>query len=149
MKTRILELVIGLCALTPALSSAAQPAATSTDSMDRDLLEVTIPQLHRYYDQHRYTVSQVVDWYLARIARYNGVYQPVEQVFDAEARTAAKREDSEPAAAHGPLWGVPIVIKANTSIEGTPHRGPCAAPAAASSRAAAARASASNTCSTG
>jgi amidase len=86
--------------------------------MDRDLLEVTIPQLHRYYDTHRYTVSQVVDWYLERIARYNGVYKPMEQVFDADARSAAKREDREPAAAHGPLWGVPIVIKANTSIQG-------------------------------
>ncbi len=26
--------------------------------MDRDLVEVTIPQLHRYYDPHKYTVSQ-------------------------------------------------------------------------------------------
>jgi amidase len=86
--------------------------------MDRDLIEVTIPQLHRYYATHRYTVSQVVDWYLDRIARYNRVYQPIEQVFDADARTAAAREDGEAAAAHGPLWGVPIVIKANTSIEG-------------------------------
>ena len=30
--------------------------------MDRDLIEVTIPQLHRYYAEHKYTVSQVVDW---------------------------------------------------------------------------------------
>ncbi len=118
MKSRIFQLVIGLCTLAPAFNFAAQPASTSTDRMDRDLIEVTIPQLHRYYDQHRYTVSQVVDWYLARIARYNGVYKPVEQVFDADARAAAKREDSEAGATHGPLWGVPIVIKANTSIEG-------------------------------
>lgn len=81
-------------------------------------MEVSISQLHGYYRQHKYTVSQVVDWYLARIARYNGVYRPLEQVFDAEARALAKREDSEPAAAHGALWGVPIVIKANTSIAG-------------------------------
>lgn len=87
--------------------------------MDRDLIEVTIPQLHRYYAEHRYTVSQVVDWYLARIARYNGVYKPMEQVFDAEARALAAREDAAgTAAAHGSLWGVPIVIKANTSIQG-------------------------------
>ena len=86
--------------------------------MDRDLMEVTIPQLHRYYQQHRYSVSQVVDWYLARIARYNGVYKALEQVFDSEARALAAREDAAANAAHGPLWGVPIVIKANTSIEG-------------------------------
>jgi amidase len=86
--------------------------------MDRDLMEVTIPQLHRYYAQHKYTVTQVVNWYLERIARYNGVYKPVEQVFDADARAAAAREDAEAGAAHGPLWGVPIVIKSNTSIQG-------------------------------
>ena len=88
--------------------------------MDLDLIEVTIPQLHRYYAEHRYTVTQVVDWYLDRIARFNGVYRPIEQVFDSDARALAAREDAEAgsAATRGPLWGVPIVIKANTSIEG-------------------------------
>lgn len=86
--------------------------------MDRDLIEVTIPQLHRYYAERKYTVSQVVDWYLVRIARYNGIYRPIEQVFDADARALAAREDAQAATAHGPLWGVPIVIKANTSIQG-------------------------------
>jgi amidase len=88
--------------------------------MDKDLMEVTIPQLQGYYSQHKYTVAQVVDWYLDRIARYNGVYRAVEQVFDTDARAVAAREDAETggAAKHGPLWGVPIVIKANTSIEG-------------------------------
>ncbi len=118
MKSQILRLVIGLCALLPSFAFAAQPVPTAIDSRDRDLIEVTIPQLHRYYEQHKYTVSQVVDWYLARIARYNGVYKPLEQVFEAEARAAAAREDAAAGAAHGPLWGVPIVIKANTSIEG-------------------------------
>jgi amidase len=109
---------LGLGVLIAVPGSAAQPAATSTSAMDRDLIEVTIPQLHRYYDTHKYTVSQVVAWYLGRIARYNGVYKPMEQVFDADARTAAAREDAEARGPHGPLWGVPIVIKANTSIEG-------------------------------
>ncbi len=118
MKSRILQLLTGLCALAPALAAAAQPPTTLPGGMDRDLIEVTIPQLHRYYETHKYTVSQVVDWYLARIARYNGVYKPIEQVFDTDARAAAAREDAEASAAHGPLWGVPIVIKANTSIQG-------------------------------
>src|SRR5580700_10598313 len=98
--------------------SAERRQATATSAMDRDLIEVTIPQLHRYYDQHRYTVAQVVDWYLERIGRYNGIYRPIEQRFDAEARALAAREDAEGITAHGPLWGVPIVIKANTSIQG-------------------------------
>jgi amidase len=117
MRKHLLQLAIVLIALSQSPSFAAQAAPTST-GMDRDLVEVTIPQLHRYYEQHKYTVSQVVDWYLARIARYNGAYKPLEQVFETEARALARREDAEPAASRGPLWGVPIVIKANTSIAG-------------------------------
>jgi Asp-tRNA(Asn)/Glu-tRNA(Gln) amidotransferase A subunit family amidase len=70
---------------------------------------------------HKYTVTQVVQWHLARIDRYNGIYRAIERVTRSEALAAAAREDAEPASAsavHGPLWGVPIVIKANTSMEG-------------------------------
>src|SRR5580658_1711195 len=119
-RSRILQRV-GPCALALALVSlvsARQPATTSGAAMDRDLIEVTIPQLQQYYAAHRYTVAQVVDWYLERIARYNGIYRPIEQVFDTDARALAAREDAAGPAAHGPLWGVPIVIKANTSIQG-------------------------------
>jgi Asp-tRNA(Asn)/Glu-tRNA(Gln) amidotransferase A subunit family amidase len=103
-----------------ALAGAAQPPSRSPSAqMDRDLMEVTIAQLHGYYAQHKYTVTQVVNWYLDRIARYNGIYRPIEQVFDSDARAAAAQEDAAATTAtHGPLWGVPIVIKANTSIAG-------------------------------
>ena len=116
LKSRILQLVAAtlLLACVGQVHAQQHPAT----AMDRDLLEVTIPQLHRYYEQQKYTVPQVVDWYLGRIARYNGIYRPIEQRFDAEARALAAREDAEGTAARGPLWGVPIVIKANTSIQG-------------------------------
>jgi amidase len=125
VKRRIIKVIVGVCALGlgasgPVLAAGAKPPAHSAAEMDKDLMEVTIPQLQGYYAQHKYTVTQVVDWYLARIARYNGVYRAVEQVFDTDARALAAREDAatDGAAKHGPLWGVPIVIKANTSIEG-------------------------------
>lgn len=91
--------------------------------MDKDLLEVTIPRLHELYAKHKYTVTQVVRWYIARTTKYNGIYRAVENVYEAGALKTAAREDSEFKAAGssfkpGPLWGVPIVIKANTSIEG-------------------------------
>ena len=115
----LMRAVVGTAALALALVAEAAPPAHSPAQMDRDLMEVTIQQLQLYYAQHKYTVAQVVDWYLDRIHRYNGNYRALEQVFDADARAAAAAEDAAAAAGtHGPLWGVPIVIKANTSIKG-------------------------------
>jgi amidase len=96
---------------------AAPSFAASPDSMNRDLLEVTVPQLEQMYREHKYTVTQVVQWYRARIAKYNGIYRAVQNVDTAGALAAAAREDAE-ASPHGALWGVPIVTKANTSVKG-------------------------------
>ena len=96
---------------------AAPPFAESPDSMNHDLLEVTVPQLEQMYREHRYTVTQVVQWYMARIAKYNGIYRAVQNVDTAGALAAAAREDAE-SHPHGALWGVPIVTKANTSVKG-------------------------------
>jgi amidase len=105
-----------------ALSSCrlASPKDSSRGQMDEDLLEVTVPKLHGLYEARQYSVSQVVDWYIARIHQYNGVYRAIETLMDADARLAAARADSDtrPMKMRGLLWGVPIVIKANTSIEG-------------------------------
>src|ERR1700723_687028 len=93
------------------------------DAMDHDLLEVTIPQLEEMYRNHKYTVSEVVHWYMARIARYNGIYRAVQNLDLRGALDTAAREDAEAAGGgsnceRGPMWGVPIVTKANTSIKG-------------------------------
>jgi amidase len=99
---------------------AKSPAPLHAE-MDKDLLELTIPRLQSFYAQHRYTVTQVVRWHLDRIHRYDGIYRAVETVLESDALAAAAREDAEAAGgvvARGPLWGVPIVIKANTSIQG-------------------------------
>jgi Asp-tRNA(Asn)/Glu-tRNA(Gln) amidotransferase A subunit family amidase len=100
------------------MALATTPAWAANADMDRDLTEVTIPQLQKFYADGKYSIAQVVDWYLARIDRYNGVYRAYEQIYAEEARAEAKREDSDRTGAHGPLWGIPIVVKANTSIAG-------------------------------
>ena len=87
--------------------------------MDRDLMEISIPQLHALYAAHRYTVEQVTRWYLDRIARYNGIYRSVQTV-DTEAALATAHHQDTQQSPHGPLWGVPIVIKANTAVQGLP-----------------------------
>jgi amidase len=92
-------------------------------SIDRDLLEVTVPQLEEFYRAHKYTVVDVVRWHIARAKKYNGIYRAVQNFDETGALAAAGREDAEAAAgganfARGALWGVPIVTKANTSIQG-------------------------------
>ncbi len=91
--------------------------------MDRDLLEITVPQLRALYRGHKYTVTDVVRWHIARIAKYNGIYRAVQTIDERNALAAAAREDAELKSgandfARNPLWGVPIVSKANTSITG-------------------------------
>lgn len=87
--------------------------------MDR-LFEIDIARLHEGYLHHRYTVGEVVRWHLARIHRYNGGYRALESVMEKEALAEAAREDAEMPRLRElpPLWGVPIVVKANTSIKG-------------------------------
>ncbi len=99
------------------------PANKSQDTMNHDLLEVSIPQLEQMYRAHKYTATEVVHWYLARIARYNDIYRAVQNVDEAGALATAAREDAEAATGgsqyqRGPLWGVPIVTKENTSVKG-------------------------------
>jgi len=116
-----LPAVFAVLALVASPSLAKPPAPTPAE-MDADLIEVTIPQLQRLYAQHKYTVTDVVRWHLDRIRRYDGIYRAVETVLESEALADAAREDAEGkgnGSARGPLWGVPVVIKANTSIAGT------------------------------
>jgi amidase len=91
--------------------------------MDRDLMEITIPQLEQLYAGHKYTVTEVVRWYMARIQKYNGIYRAVQNLDMPGALATAAREDADAKAGgagfvRGPLWGVPIVTKANTSVKG-------------------------------
>jgi Asp-tRNA(Asn)/Glu-tRNA(Gln) amidotransferase A subunit family amidase len=91
--------------------------------MDRDLLEVTIPRLHAMYAARQYTVTQVTRWYLSRIARYDRVYRAILHVDAAGALATAGAQDAAAtkggaAFRRGALWGVPMVIKANTSVKG-------------------------------
>jgi Asp-tRNA(Asn)/Glu-tRNA(Gln) amidotransferase A subunit family amidase len=123
MSARLESFVKLLACLALALAGEAGVARTPSPSqMDKDLLEVTVPRLQSYYSQHKYTVTEVVRWHLERIHRYDGIYRSLETVMEADALAAAAREDAEAlrgTVMHGALWGVPIVIKANTSIAGS------------------------------
>lgn len=97
------------------------PANAATNSIDHDLQEVSVAQLHEFYAKHRYTVTQVTQWYLDRIAKFDATYHAFLLVDRKGALQRAREEDAEPASSrHSALWGVPIVIKANTSVQGWP-----------------------------
>jgi amidase len=103
--------------------ASARGKHASERAMDRDLMEVTVSRLEAMYQSHKYTVTQVVQWYLARIERYNGIYRAVQNVDAKSALETAGREDAEAKAGganfhRGALWGVPIVTKENTSVKG-------------------------------
>ncbi len=116
-------LLLLLLLMPPMFAQSTRPSADQADqaAIDHDLMEVTVDHLHELYRQHRYTVTQVVQWHLDRIARYNGIYRAVQTVNPKAALSEAAREDAEakkPGFRPGPLWGVPIVTKANTSVKG-------------------------------
>lgn len=108
-----------LMTMTLATPAAPQTAPARSSQIDRDLMETTVEHLHTLYKKHRYTVTQVTQWYLDRIARYDGTYHALLYVDDRKALARAAEEDAAPASQRrGLLWGVPIVIKANTSVRG-------------------------------
>lgn len=94
--------------------------ATQRTKMDRDLMEVSVHELQALYASRHYTVEQVTRWCLDRIARYNGVYRSVQTVDVTGALLAARQQDAQRSGSHGALWGVPIVVKANTAVRGLP-----------------------------
>jgi amidase len=94
-------------------------------AMDRDLMEISVPGLEALYAGHKYTVTEVTRWYLDRIGRYDGTYRALLHVDAEGALRRAAEEDAEAsgarrsrAAKRGELWGVPVLIKANTSVKG-------------------------------
>jgi amidase len=121
MATRSFLVVLALTLLPgPAVTGQVGRATPAGDAMDRRLLDVTVAGLQRLYAERTCTVTQVVQWHLDRIDRYNGVYGAIETVLRQSALADAARLDGEAAkgAPPGPLFGVPIVIKANTSVKG-------------------------------
>jgi len=119
MTLRSIIAAIATLAVATACQDKPDPVVAAPNAaIDRDLLDVTVPRLRQLYADKKYTVTDVVNWHLKRIDRYNGVYGAIETVLRNQALAAAKREDAESGGTHGPLWGVPIVIKANTSVKG-------------------------------
>ena len=112
-------LLLGMTAAVSAYGSQVHAKDGANKGIDRDLMEISVPGLEKLYAKHTYTVTEVTRWYLDRIARYDGTYRAMLRVdADGALRRAAEEDDEPKHAVHGALWGVPIVVKANTSVKG-------------------------------
>jgi Asp-tRNA(Asn)/Glu-tRNA(Gln) amidotransferase A subunit family amidase len=106
-----------------AVSQAPARDQSGGTSIDRDLNEVTVNQLQAMYASGKYTVTQVTQAYLDRIARYDSVYNAFIYVDRAGALATAAAQDAAKKSAGSrfnppPLWGIPVVVKGNTSVKG-------------------------------
>lgn len=121
MRTTFCALGVAIAAIEAGCSRA--PSKSPQESMDRDLMEITIPQLEQLYSSRKYTVTDVVRWHIERAKKYNGIYRAVQNFDEPGAFATAQQEDAAAQSGRanfvrGPLWGVPIVTKANTSVKG-------------------------------
>ena len=101
----------------------ATPPRDSQPDLERVLTEISIAKLEELYASRHVTVTQVTQWHLDRIARYDTRYRALLKLDRAGALRTARAEDAAAAKGgakfkRGPLWGVPVVIKANTSVQG-------------------------------
>lgn len=116
----LLSVALASCSPSPQAPAAAETTPAKAGPTDKDLMDVSVQQLRQFYKARTFTVADVVQWHLDRIDRYNGVYGAIETVLREQAKADAVRLDAElrNGGTMGPLFGVPIVIKANTSIKG-------------------------------
>lgn len=92
-------------------------SSLATDALDRKLAAVEAHHLARLIREHQLSVSEICDYYLSRIARFNRDYEALVRVTDVAARRQAARLDAEPA--RSPLFGVPVVVKDMNAVRGT------------------------------
>jgi len=122
LNSRIAAAAVLVLTLAGPGSGVGRPQA-ETGRIETDLVEVSIAGLQALYESGTYTVTDVATWYLDRIERYDDVYRAFLDVdrdavlgaaLAADAARAAAGDDFQP----GSLWGVPVAVKGNTSVQG-------------------------------
>jgi amidase len=111
--------------LLPALLLLSPHPAVAQGSAGRlELVEATIGQLQFALRVHLVTSEELVQGYLARIAAYDDGFPYLNGLLtvNAAALDEARARDAERALglAHGPLFGIPVVVKDNIDAAGMP-----------------------------
>ncbi|HEY2941477.1 MAG TPA: amidase family protein [Vicinamibacteria bacterium] len=91
---------------------------------DLQLVEATVPELQQALRTHLITSQQLVQMYLNRIAAYNDAGPRLNAFIhlnaDALEVASARDADRRQGRAHGPLFGVPVLLKDNINTEDMP-----------------------------
>ena len=117
------RVAVALITLTLLVSSlAAQPPSGVPSSLQ--LVEATVPELQLALRSRLVTSEQLVQMYLARIAAYDDA-GPMLNAFihlNANALDEAKARDADRnrGRAHGPLFGIPVLLKDNIDTSDMP-----------------------------
>jgi len=102
--------------------AAADPPSQVPQSLQ--LVEATVPELQQALKTHLVTSEQLVQMYLNRIAAYSDagphlnafIHLNSEALDEARARDA----DRQSGRAHGPLFGIPVLLKDNINTQRMP-----------------------------
>jgi amidase len=116
--TTLLALVLAVAGAAARSSLAANPPNTTIAEIDVDA--TTIPQLEQLMNSHRLNAVDLMNFYLRRIRQLNPTLHAVITVSptalaDARAADQARRDGD-----HGPLLGMPIIVKDNIDTTGMP-----------------------------
>jgi amidase len=116
--TTLLALLLALAGAAARGSLAANPPNTTIAGIDVDA--TTIPQLEQLMSSHRLNAVDLMNFYLRRIRQLNPTLHAVITVSptalaDARAADQARRDGD-----HGPLLGLPIIVKDNIDTTGMP-----------------------------
>ena len=115
--TRVLGLLVAIAVAGAAEAPAAASANTTAGANAYDVTGKDIATLERAQSQGQVSSLQLVDAYIARIARIDRAGPTLRSVLaiNPEARAQARALDKERAAGHvrGPLHGIPLLIKDN------------------------------------
>jgi amidase len=116
--TTLLALLLALAGVAARSSLAANPPNTTIARIDVDA--TTIPQLEQLMNSHRLNAVDLMNFYLRRIRQLNPTLHAVITVSptaraDARAADQARRDGD-----HGPLLGMPIIVKDNIDTTGMP-----------------------------
>jgi len=116
--TTLLALLLALAGTAARSSLAANPPNTTIAGIDVDA--TTIPQLEQLMNSHRLNAVDLMNFYLRRIRQLNPTLHAVITVSptalaDARAADQARRDGD-----HGPLLGMPIIVKDNIDTTGMP-----------------------------